>query len=98
LTSGASIPASGTEDKAEMIHPDDAAEFLLDYAARVQEPKIQDALAGIAERLRSMGFGGYTSAHRANDLQLLTDQAATQQDPAVARRLNEVAGLIRERF
>lgn len=80
-----------------MIHPDDAADFLLDYAARAQGATGRDDLAGIAERLRSMGFGGYTPAHRANDLQLLTDQAATEQDPVVAERLNEVAGLIRER-
>ena len=80
-----------------MIHPDDAADFLLDCAARVQEPTVHDALAGIAKQLRSMGFGGYSSAHRANDLQLLTDQTATEPDPAVARRLNEIAELIRER-
>lgn len=80
-----------------MIHPEDAADFLLDYAARGQGANIEDDLAGIAERLRSMGFGGYTPTHRANDLQLLTDQAATEPDPAVAQRLNEVAGLIRER-
>ena len=81
-----------------MIHPEDAADFLLDYAALVQEANIQDDLAGIAERLRGMGFGGYAPAHRAKDLQLLTDQAGTEQDPAVAQRLNEVTGLIRERL
>ena len=80
-----------------MIHPEDAADFLLDYTARMHGANIRDDLAGIAERLRSMGFGGYAPAHRANDLQLLTDQAATEQDPAVVSRLNEVAGLIRER-
>lgn len=80
-----------------MIHPEDAAEFLLDYAARMQGTNSRDDLSGIAERLRSMGFGGYAPAHLGNDLQLLTDQAATEQDPAVAERLNEVAGLIRER-
>ena len=81
-----------------MIHPDDAADFLLAYAARVQEANIQGDLAGIADRLRGMGFGAYAPVHRAKDLQLLTDQAAaTEQEPAVARRLNEVAGLIRER-
>ena len=80
-----------------MIHPEDAADFLLEYTARLHGGNIRDDLAGIAERLRSMGFGGYAPAHRANDLQLLTDQAATEQDPAVLRRLNEVAGLIRER-
>ena len=80
-----------------MIHPDDAADFLLDHAARAQEADIRDDLAGIAERLRSMGFGSYTAAHRAKDLQRLTDLAATEQDTAVAERLNEVAGLIRER-
>ena len=80
-----------------MIHPEDAADFLLAYTASVEDATIRDDLAGISERLRSMGFGGYAAAYRANDLQLLTDQAATEQDPVVVERLYEVAGLIRER-
>jgi len=80
-----------------MIHPEDAADFLLDYAARMQRANIGDDLSGIAERLRSMGFGAYAPAHRATDLLLLAEQAAAEEDPVVAMRLNELAGLIRER-
>jgi hypothetical protein len=80
-----------------MIHPEDAADFLLDHAARVEGANMREDLARIAERVRRMGFGSYTPAHLANDLQLLTDQAAAEPDPAVARQLIEVAGFIRER-
>jgi hypothetical protein len=71
-----------------MIHPEDAAEFLLEYAAApLAAPGTADAvtpttallksrLPDIADRLRSMGYGGYDAAHRTADMELLTAHAA----------------------
>jgi hypothetical protein len=71
-----------------MIHPEDAAEFLLEYAAAPlpapgtgdattpTEASLRSRLPEIADRLRSMGYGGYDAAHRAADMELLTGHAA----------------------